>query len=100
MTVLLAASLRHPGAKQGAKRRGAHAVPSVKGLQRVKEQKQFSSVHYPGFCTVVTPRGYGMDPWVFAPLRVAAPKDDEVARSAQFFFDDTRNASGALKIAC
>jgi hypothetical protein len=41
-----------------------------------------------------------MDPWVFAPLRVAAPKDDEVTKVYEIFFNDTVCNSSALKIAC
>jgi len=31
-------------------------------------------------CTAATLARYGMDPWVFAPLREATPKDDERER--------------------
>ncbi|TIQ34519.1 MAG: hypothetical protein E5X48_17940 [Mesorhizobium sp.] len=34
------------------------------------------------FCAVAPlGRGHGMDPWVFAPLRVATPKDDDVVEA-------------------
>src|SRR5579859_1804756 len=35
------------------------------------------------FCSVATLKSHGMDPWVFAPLRVATPKDNERDRSTE-----------------
>ncbi|WP_292502703.1 hypothetical protein [Mesorhizobium sp.] len=49
---------------------------------------------------MATLRSYGMDPWDFAPLRVAAPKDDEITKAYEIFFNDIVCNPSALKMAC
>ncbi|PAQ01363.1 hypothetical protein CIT25_14945 [Mesorhizobium mediterraneum] len=66
----------------------------------VKNRSRFSGAHHPGFCAVVTLGSFGMDPWVFAPLRVATPKDDEITKAYEIFFNHIVCNSSAPKIAC